>query len=143
MKQPVWFAVVPLLLALPLGCATSSGEHTHAGSASIRGVLKWDSTTPLPADAEAAVYLINNTWISETVDVMDSQTISPVGRPPIPFTLHYDPESIDQNQRYTIGARLYVNGKVLYQTRGALVLTKGGPSDHVELTLHSLSNPVP
>jgi len=143
MKQPLWFAVLPLLVALPLGCATSSGEHPHAGRASISGVLKWDSSAPLPADAEAAVYLINNTWISETVDVIDSQTISPLGRPPVPFTLHYDPASIDQSQRYTIGARVYVNGKVLYQTRGALVLTKGGPSDHVELGLRPLLNPVP
>jgi putative lipoprotein len=124
-----------LVLALAAGCA-SHKHHSTPGQATISGTVVYPGT--LPADASLAVYLVENTEVTGTVEVLANATLDFRNGSPVAYTIRYNPAEVEPSNRYTIGARVTnPAGEVILKSNGYLVLTKGGPSDNVTITLSS------
>ncbi len=128
---------VILATALPLGCASRSSSHDHsasAGEAVMHGNVIFNQA--IPSNARLSVFLVENTDLGNTVEVLGNVTLSFAGGSPAPFSLAYNPSEVEPENRYTLVARVTTgDGRVLMKSNGYLVLTRGGPSDHVDLTL--------
>ncbi|HEY9036792.1 MAG TPA: YbaY family lipoprotein [Pseudomonadales bacterium] len=131
-----------ILLVLLTACAGSqppeSPQGTLSGTVSYRERIALDSNTVLQvtledvsrADAPSLV-------ISEYREPVNAQV-------PVPFALHYDPQMIQANHRYTLRAKLLsADGAVLFISDTHIpVLTEGHPAHDVHIALVAVSRPV-
>ena len=102
--------------------ATLSGQASYRE----RMMLPEDSTLNVSLrDASAE----NNSLVAET-------SVNHVRTTPMPFTLQFDRNSLDEAHRYTLDARVTENGRLLFKTKAPVeVLTQGAPTQNVELLL--------
>lgn len=122
-------------VALAAGCA-SHKHHSTPGQATISGTVVFPGS--LPADASLAVYLVENTDVTGAIEVLANATLDFRAGSPVPYTIRYNPAEVEPSNRYTIAARATnPAGEVILKSNGYLVLTKGGPSDNVTITMSS------
>ncbi len=128
----VQLAVLALAAALPMGCAHHS--HSKTPQATISGKVVFPGT--LPGDSSLTVYLVENTEITGAVEVLANATLDFRSGSPVAYKIQYNPAEIESTNRYTLGARATTSaGEVILKSNGYLVLTKGGPSDNVTVTM--------
>ncbi|MCW5876030.1 MAG: YbaY family lipoprotein [Anaerolineales bacterium] len=109
-----------------------------APAARISGHVTYLQRIALPDDAVVTVQLVDVSLADAPAVVLGEQVIHPAGQQvPIPFTIHYDPAAIQSNMSYALRATIHTAEDELWfiNTSAHLVLTRGYPSDNVELLL--------
>ncbi|MBZ9785203.1 YbaY family lipoprotein [Pseudomonas sp. REP124] len=100
-------------LALLLGAC----QHpTPAPKASLDGEVFYLQRIALPPTAILSVSLQDISLADAPAKVIDEQRGPVKGQVPLPFHLSYDPAKVEANHRYSINARIEVDGKLLFIT---------------------------
>lgn len=100
----------------------------------ITGVVTTDVPTQL--DPNAALY-VDFRVAGTTGDPIVTISETLAGKQfPIPFSVPFDPATIDMNGDYVVGARIMLGDQVLYaSTAGVPVITKGAPTTDVVVNI--------
>lgn len=133
MKRIASLLLFLALAALPLGCA-----HSHHESATHKATLSGTVTFPgsIPDDASLAVFLVENTQLTGTVDVLANDILNFRKGSPVSFTISFDPAEVESDNRYSLVARATDPlGRVLLKSNGYMVLTRGAPTNNVSITM--------
>ena len=107
----------------------------------LNGTVAYLQRIALPPNAIIEVSLQDVSKADAPAEVLDSVKIPSAGRQvPIPFALHYDPAQIDERYTYTVSARITVDGVLTWiSTTQNPVLTRGAPSDNVEIIVEQVA----
>jgi putative lipoprotein len=106
--------------------ATPPPAAAPVASAAVTGSATYRERIALPADAELIVQLLDVSLADAPSTVIAEQRIAPVSVP-APFTLSYDPATIDPRHIYAVSARIERGGRLLFVTDSRHpVLTRGG-----------------
>ncbi|AWY43072.1 hypothetical protein DKY63_25430 [Pseudomonas putida] len=87
-----------------------------APKASLDGEVFYLQRIALPPTAILSVSLQDISLADAPAKVIDEQRGPVKGQVPLPFHLTYDPQQIEPNHRYSINARIEVDGKLLFIT---------------------------
>lgn len=87
-----------------------------SAKASLGGEVFYLQRIALPPTAVLSVSLQDITLADAPAKVIDEQRGPVKGQVPLPFHLSYDPQKIEPNHRYSINARIEVDGKLLFIT---------------------------
>lgn len=105
---------LPLIAAAVL---LSACQHPNpAPKASLDGEVFYLQRIALPATAILSVSLQDISLADAPAKVIDEQRGPVKGQVPLPFHLSYDPAKVEANHRYSINARIEVDGKLLFIT---------------------------
>ncbi|WP_156434820.1 YbaY family lipoprotein [Leptolyngbya sp. O-77] len=98
--------------------------------AAVSGTVVSLQRSALPPNAILSVQLLDLTRASASAIVLAEQTIRTNGRQmPLNFEVLYDPALIQDNHRYAVRARVFVNGAIaLTSPQTYPVITTGNPS---------------
>ena len=118
---------VVLFALLLTGCAV-------AGDAVTGTVNKLDRSA-LPESAVVTVELRDVSLADAPATTLSTDIIELGGdQLPVPYTLEYDQDEIDERNNYTVFARIDDGGDLLYITDTAYpVITRGNPTEDVEV----------
>ncbi len=131
MKRIASLLLFLALAALPLGCAHS---HHESPNATLSGTVTFPGT--LPDNASLAVFLVENTQISGTVDVLANDILNFRKGSPVAFTISFDPAEVESENRYSLVARATDRvGRIILKSNGYMVLTRGAPTNNVNITM--------
>lgn len=115
-----------------LACAPSASTPapSPAGAATVTGSVMYRERLALPPGAKVTVRLQDVSRADAPAEVLAEQVIVPTTQVPIPFALRYDPARIDARHRYSVSARIEVDGKLWFvsDTHNG-VLTQGAPAE--------------
>ena len=112
-----------LVLAALLGTPASAAEYR-----TIEGSVTYEERMAMPQGANLFVKLNDISRADAPAEWLAVVTVHASGSVPIPYRLPYDPEMIDPQGRYTVSARLEVNGKTIFRSTAVYrVLTHGAP----------------
>ncbi|MEZ1316151.1 YbaY family lipoprotein [Pseudomonas fluorescens] len=95
---------------------TACQHPTPAPKASLKGEVFYLQRIALPPTAILSVSLQDISLADAPAKVIDEQRGPVKGQVPLPFHLSYDPLKIEPNHRYSINARIEVDGKLLFIT---------------------------
>ncbi len=87
-----------------------------ADGASISGTASYRERIALPPDAVLEVQLTDVSLADAPAKVIASTRVDPAGQVPIPFTLSFDPASIEDRATYAISARIEVGDDLWFIT---------------------------
>jgi len=104
---------------------------------SVTGTVTYRDRTALPRDAVATVELREVLRPDLRPITIARQTISPVTRVPISFSIEYDPTEIDSRRTYVIDANITAGGRQVYAMRQSAPIFNGRPSTDVQLLVES------
>lgn len=101
----------------------------------VTGTLIYRERIALPPEATATVTLADASRADAPAVTIAEQTISPAGQVPIPFSLAYNPATINPRARYLVRGTITLGGTLLLtSTQAYPVITQGAPTD-VEVLL--------
>ncbi|WP_095197108.1 YbaY family lipoprotein [Pseudomonas sp. Irchel 3A7] len=103
------------ILGLTLLLGACQTPHP-APKASLDGEVFYLQRIALPPSATLSVSLQDVSLADAPAVVLDEQKGPVKGQVPLPFHLTYDPSQIEPNHRYSINARIEVDGKLLFIT---------------------------
>jgi len=137
------FGIVVFLALLATGVAACGGAEQAAqvaplaesSAATVSGTVNKLDRSALPENAVIEVELLQMSAAGGADTVLATQTIAASGQQlPIPFAMPYDPAQVDATQTYLIGARVTVDGQVIYASQTATaVVTNGAPTSGIEI----------
>jgi uncharacterized lipoprotein YbaY len=78
-----------------------------------------------------------------TGETIGFQFIEPTGAAPVPFSVPYDPTTVDPNADYVIRASIFDGTATWATAAGVPVLTKGNPRTDVQVTVTVANPPTP
>jgi putative lipoprotein len=105
------------LTLLGVGVLLAACQSTQpAPKASLDGEVFYLQRIALPPTATLSVSLQDITLADAPAKVIDEQRAPVKGQVPLPFHLSYDPDQIEPNHRYSINARIEVDGELLFIT---------------------------
>jgi putative lipoprotein len=124
-----WQLTVLALGVLACAAGASTPAPTPSARATVTGSVTYRERMALPPGATVTVRLQDVSRADAPAEVLAEQVIVPTTQVPIPFVLEYDPARIDARHRYSVGARIEVDGKLWFvsDTHNG-VLTQGGPT---------------
>lgn len=126
-----------LLLLILASTANSGGTPPSAADngLTVTGILTYRERIALPPDAVVLVQLRDVSLMDVAAKLISEQIIKPEHSVPIPFSLPYAAEDIDERMIYSVFASIRSGERLLFITdRSYQVLTRG-KSDQVELIL--------
>ena len=126
-----------LLLLVLVSAARAGGTDPNidAATATVTGSVSYRERIALPADALVVVQLRDVSRMDVAAKIISEQTINPQHSVPIPFSLAYNPDEIDERMTYALFATIRSEGRLLFVTdRSYQVLTRGHPH-HLDLML--------
>ena len=95
---------------------TACQHPTPAPKASLAGEVFYLQRIALPPNAILSVSLQDISLADAPAKVINEQRGPVKGQVPLPFHLSYDPLKVEPNHRYSINARIEVDGKLLFIT---------------------------
>ncbi|MEX3775778.1 YbaY family lipoprotein [Pseudomonas sp. MYb118] len=105
------------LSLLGLAIFLAACQHpAPAPKASLDGEVFYLQRIALPPTAILSVSLQDISLADAPARVIDEQRGPVKGQVPLPFHLSYDPAKVEANHRYSINARIEVDGKLLFIT---------------------------
>jgi putative lipoprotein len=106
----------------------------------LNGTLTYRPRIAIPPETEATVRLLDVSRADAPATVIAETRFKTEGRQvPLPFRLEYDPARIDPKMHYAVSGELRAGGRILFlNTTRHSVLTRGAPSDNVEILLEQL-----
>ncbi|MGN8123943.1 YbaY family lipoprotein [Pseudomonas sp. 22082] len=108
MKKMTVLAAAALLSA----CQSTS----PAGKVSLDGEVFYLQRIALPPSATLSVSLQDVSLADAPAVVLDEQKGPVKGQVPLPFHLSYDPAQVKPGHRYSVSARIEVNGELMFIT---------------------------
>ncbi|MBN6775598.1 YbaY family lipoprotein [Pseudomonas granadensis] len=108
MKKLLTIAATTLLSA----CQST----TPAGKVGLDGEVFYLQRIALPPSATLSVSLQDVSLADAPAVVLDQQKAPVKGQVPLPFHLSYDPAQVKPGHRYSISARIEVNGELMFIT---------------------------
>jgi putative lipoprotein len=129
--------LLSLLLLLAAGTVSAGGAPSRDSDNElmVTGTVTYRERILLPPDAVVLVQLRDVSLMDVAAKLVSEQIIKPEHSVPIPFSLPYAVEDIDERMTYSVFASIRSGGRLLFITdRSYQVLTRG-KSDHVELIL--------
>jgi putative lipoprotein len=105
---------ITLLAAVTLLSACQS--TTPAGKVGLDGEVFYLQRIALPPSATLSVSLQDVSLADAPAVVLDEQKGPIKGQVPLPFHLNYDPAQIKPGHRYSVSARIEVNGELMFIT---------------------------
>ncbi|MGJ3242001.1 MAG: YbaY family lipoprotein [Opitutales bacterium] len=132
----VWWAVI-LSLA---GCITTDGNRRPPA---LTGRIYYTVEVPLPAGSAIDLVLLDT---RRTADPADDRIVARhrIPKPdylPIRYRLPFDPEAIDTDSLHRIEARVYINDKLVFDTRGIVPALTRRSGLTVDIPLDQPDNP--
>jgi putative lipoprotein len=124
--------------ALLLACAI--GWHAQAADR-VTGAATYPQAIPLPPGAVFEAALEDVSKAGAKAEVLGAARVARPESPPIAFEIPYDPSRIDPRRRYSVRARIVVDGRLLYTTDTHVPVLTGGSGNHVTLTLRPPGSP--
>lgn len=100
-----------LALTAMLGACQSTQSAT---TASLDGEVFYLQRIALPPAATLSVSLQDVSLADAPAVVLDEQKGQVKGQVPLPFHLSYDPAQVKPGHRYSVSARIELNGKLLF-----------------------------
>ena len=119
-------------LALLLFCAVGS-EGPASGQ--VKGTATYRERIAMPPDAVFEATLEDVSKADARAEVIGQARIERPGNPPIRFEITYDPARIISNHRYSVRARILVDGKLFFTTDQSYPVLTGGHGNEVALLL--------
>ena len=89
---------------------------TPAGKVGLDGEVFYLQRIALPPSATLSVSLQDVSLADAPAVVLDEQKGPVKGQVPLPFHLTYDPAQVKPGHRYSVSARIEVNGELLFIT---------------------------
>ncbi|MEH0196693.1 YbaY family lipoprotein [Caulobacter sp. CCNWLY153] len=128
MKAAVSLALLALA-ALP-GCASTPPA---AGPAVVTGTVVWRERIMLPPNTKTIVRLQDVSLADAPAKVLAEDVIDATRAPPVAFKLAYDPAQIVPNHRYSVSARVEVDGQLRFINDTHIAVINDGPTKDVEV----------
>ena len=94
----------------------SCQSMTPAPKASLDGEVFYLQRIALPPSATLSVSLQDVSLADAPAVVLDEQKGPVKGQVPLPFHLTYDPAQVKPGHRYSVSARIEVNGELMFIT---------------------------
>lgn len=135
MRGPFVVLASSLTLALA-GCASAPSAEENGVSratAQVTGTVAWRERIVLPPNSVLIVSLQDVSLADAPTTLMAAQRQEGSFTPPVPFSLRYDPAKILPNRRYSVSARIEVDGKLLFVSDTAYPVLTGGAPVNVDL----------
>jgi len=130
---------LPICVLLCAGCGHLDTTPEPVGDRTLNGTVNYHAAVALAPGATVTVRLLNVSPDAAPGQVLDEQTITLTGNPPVPFQLTYKAEDIQPPKRARIEARLAVDGKLRFYTVAAYPVTPGNADSPIELWMDSAS----
>ncbi|WPN48239.1 MULTISPECIES: YbaY family lipoprotein [unclassified Pseudomonas] len=105
---------LPLLAAAAL--LTACQTPSCAPEMSLNGEVFYLQRIALPSNATLSVSLQDVSMADAPAVVLDEQKGQVKGQVPLPFHLSYDPARVKPGHRYSVSARIEVDGKLIFIT---------------------------
>jgi uncharacterized lipoprotein YbaY/membrane-bound inhibitor of C-type lysozyme len=121
---------------LAQNCRPDKEAHPKTGAGIVIGTVSYRERMALPPNAVVEVQLQDDSQTDSAVKIIAEEKIT-VGQTqvPVPFELNFDPEKIDSKHKYSVSARIVIDGNAFFASdKRYPVLTQGHPS-HVDLML--------
>jgi putative lipoprotein len=128
MKAAVSLALLALA-ALP-GCASTP---PGASPAAVTGTVVWRERIMLPPNTKTIVRLQDVSLADAPAKVLAEDVIDGTRAPPVAFKLAYDPAQIVPNHRYSVSARVEVEGQLRFINDTHIAVINDGPTKDVEV----------
>jgi putative lipoprotein len=139
-KLSLWLAAIVTLGLLVSACDSSEQE---AGSP-VTGTVTYRERIALSDDAVVTVQIRDVSLMDTAAQVIGEQVIHTSGvQVPIPYSVPYDPEAINESHSYSLSARIVdVAGELLLISDTAVpVISQGNPTKDVEIVVVSSGSP--
>ena len=104
------------LLTLAAATLLSACQSTPPGKASLDGEVFYLQRIALPPSATLSVSLQDVSLADAPAMVLAQQKGPIEGQVPLPFHLSYDPAQVKPGHRYSVSARIEVNGELMFIT---------------------------
>lgn len=136
-RLAAWSALFACAAALAVACASDTGSGEGNGmlqgarqGASVSGTVSYNERLPLTPGANLIVELRDTSYADAEAEVIATRTIPNPGQVPIKFSVEYNPDRIDQRNRYSVSARIVESdGRLAFINDTAYeVLTRGNPN---------------
>ena len=102
---------------------------------SITGTATFRERMALTPSAVFEAVLEDVSHANAAAETMASTRVTNPGNPPIAFTITYDPTRIPADHRYTVRARILLDGRLLFASDTATPVITGGNPTNVSLML--------
>ena len=126
-----------LILLIASGALQAGGTPATqtVGNLMVTGTVSYRERIALPPDAVVLVQLRDVSLMDVAAKLISEQIIMPEHSVPIPFSLPYAAQDIDERMTYSVFATIRSGDRLLFVSdRSYQVLTRGS-SDHVDLVL--------
>jgi len=126
-----------LILLIASGAVHAGGTPATqtVGHLMVTGTVSYRERIALPPDAVVLVQLRDVSLMDVAAKLISEQIIKPEHSVPIPFSLPYSAQDIDERMSYSVFATIRSGDRLLFVSdRSYPVLTRGN-SDHVDLIL--------
>ena len=124
-------------LALLLFCAAGS---VGPASGQVKGTATYRERIALPPNAVFEATLEDVSKADAPAEVIGQTRIERPGNPPIRFEITYDPARIIPSHRYSVRARILVDGKLFFTTDQHYPVLTGGKGNEVALLLRRVGS---
>jgi putative lipoprotein len=124
--------------ALALACAIA--WHVQAQDR-VTGSATYPQGVPLPPGAVFEATLEDVSKAGARAEVLGTARVARPGSPPIAFEIPYERSRIDPRHRYSVRARIVVDGRLLYTTDTQVPVLTQSSGNQVALTLRSPGSP--
>ncbi|HTZ19733.1 MAG TPA: YbaY family lipoprotein [Opitutaceae bacterium] len=128
---------LPICVLLCAGCGHLDTTPEPIGDRTLNGTVNYSTAVALAPGAVVTVRLLNVSPDAAPGQVLDEQTITVTGNPPVPFQLTYKAEDIQPPKRARVEARLAVNGKLRFYSVAAYPVTPGNADSQIALWMDS------
>ena len=109
------------------------------GGGVVKGTAAYRERMALPPTAVFDATLEDVSRADAPAEVIGSTRIEHPGNPPIAFEISYDPGRIQAEHRYSVRARITVEGKLFFTTDQSYPVLTGGKGNEVQLLLRRAS----
>lgn len=118
------------LLAGLAACASAPASvPVSPASAKVTGEVFWRERIMLPPTTVVIVSLQDVSQMDAPAKLIAAQRLEGRVAPPVDFELRYDPAKVVETHRYTVSARVEVDGKLRFVSDTAYpVITHGAPT---------------
>ena len=104
------------LTLLAAATLLSACQSTTPGKTSLEGEVFYLQRIALPPSATLSVSLQDVSLADAPAVVLDEHKGPVKGQVPLPFHLTYDPAQVKPGHRYSVSARIEVNGELMFIT---------------------------
>jgi putative lipoprotein len=126
-----------LILLIATGALQAGGTPATqtVDNLMVTGTVSYRERIALPPDAVVLVQLRDVSLMDVAAKLISEQIIKPEHSVPIPFSLPYAPQDIDERMTYSVFATIRSGDRLLFVSdRSYQVLTRGH-SDYIDLIL--------